>query len=346
MKFTATKKTIIILTTCFILLISSCLPLFFRDVIFNGIKYGAWVRLNVYKELLEDCSFQKGGDNVVLKCEALLNFVLKESIESDSCYKFSIVPQNKEARLYPLTICESDDKFNWVNPYKNYDKEIPINLEINYKKIGFLSYTLNKIGIFLMSNESYENMFNGRTELGTMRRQIITKRQGYLRNKGYFYDTSLESLKGSSFDMFLLADFKIENVELIDNIILITVSGLINDKTVNMIIPVNRILSERPDMEDFKVIEESYNYNNYKILENYKDPLQLQFLISKDDNIKMNECTKSENNNLISVYCDNIATLDRNDTKDWQEVLEESLLGDIDIDFTKLNLVKILYGRE
>ena len=61
MKISASKKTITILSICFVLLLVGGFSFFYRDVISNGIKYGRWFTLDRYEEMLEDCDHIKMG---------------------------------------------------------------------------------------------------------------------------------------------------------------------------------------------------------------------------------------------------------------------------------------------
>lgn len=131
MKIIASRKTIVILTTCFVLILLAFAAFSYSDVVRNGLKYNAWFTLGKYNDLLEHCEFKNKGKNITIKCQALL----KEVKEGDNanCYLSTIIPKVQKLQLIDYTFCGNDTVINFDDNYIFEGKYIPANLEIIFK---------------------------------------------------------------------------------------------------------------------------------------------------------------------------------------------------------------------
>ncbi|MGI6444072.1 MAG: hypothetical protein ACOX06_03700 [Candidatus Dojkabacteria bacterium] len=133
MKITASKKTIVILSISFILLLLVAgLSFFYRDIISNGFKYGRWFVLDKYEELLDDCDYVKTKDTVEVKCNALVRAVRKT--ETGHCHNLLIIGPDTSKKLYETNICERDEKIDTENVKYNHPMLIPVKVKIVYNK--------------------------------------------------------------------------------------------------------------------------------------------------------------------------------------------------------------------
>lgn len=266
MRFSASKNTIIILIVCLVALIVAALTIFFNKAILNGLKYGAWFETDKYSELLEDCKYEKKEDSVVLRCEGLLTFVLKETIDSDSCFKFSLLSNQPKSELKDFTICESDSYFRWVNPYDNYDKKIPVYLDIRYKKDKkILNYRLEDITVSVIPNREVRALLSSRKELDKHNSEILLDTQYFLKKYGYFRDFERFS-KELPLGVIQLRNYILKNVQIEDNQIVLIFEGELNSIRGDIRIAsgqVREIYLDDNGIQSFK----SFNQDNWMNLE-------------------------------------------------------------------------------
>lgn len=163
MKFTATKKTIVILILSFLVLVLGIISFIYRDFISNGIRYGKWFSVDENKDLLEFCNSSYEGGKINIECKALLEeMYVSDSQENNICYKVKIV-SSKDSLLHDYEICNNPKNIFFENPYKelSYNTVLPIHLALIYhQRDADRKYSLEKIQMGVLSDEeSYKKLY-------------------------------------------------------------------------------------------------------------------------------------------------------------------------------------------
>ena len=144
MKFTATKKAIVILTVSFLILALGIISLVYKDYITKAINTGRWFTLDRYEELLEDCEYSKKGGTIRVNCNALIVAVKKDKV--GHCHNLLVIGTDKTRELQKVVICEEDEKIDTENVKSKYQLLTPVNMEVVYNKKGSLfKYSFSNI---------------------------------------------------------------------------------------------------------------------------------------------------------------------------------------------------------
>lgn len=164
MKFSGSRKSIVILVVCIILFIFSLLAFSFRDVITDGIKYGRWFTLDKYEELLGDCEWERNGKDISINCNALVypSSEIDKTVY-DRCYNFLIVSKNdKNKQPQILNVCEKWSMIDWhtVDDWlAENEKMTPVKLNLQYSTKNFGSYIYNGFEILKVSSDELFDEF-------------------------------------------------------------------------------------------------------------------------------------------------------------------------------------------
>lgn len=162
---TAQKKNNIILILCIatVIVLLSFFVVLFKDVIFNGFRYGRWFKLTSYEELLNEneCEYFKEGDDLVLSCDSLIEGMSVDDNPENICYKIILI-ERKEKNLRSYTLCENSKKIFFTNPYYVLANNtlLPVKILFRNKEDKNLNYSLYKIEMTTLSDEElYEEWF-------------------------------------------------------------------------------------------------------------------------------------------------------------------------------------------
>lgn len=101
---------------------------------------------NLYNNLFEYCSDK---DQNIKECKIFLGNIY-ENDKKQNCLQLVVPALNPSER--DIDICLNKNKINWENPYDNYNLNIPVVVNIFYKK--FLTFTnITNVDMALMSDE-------------------------------------------------------------------------------------------------------------------------------------------------------------------------------------------------
>ncbi len=163
MKFTATKKTIVILTVSFLVLILGIISFIYRDFISKGIHTGRWFTLDKYEELLEDCEYSKSGDVVKVNCNALL-FPAQELDKrlKTHCYNFIVIPKDNEKKTFVSNLCEGDDRVKWNkrDEWIEIQAFVPVKYSIVFNKTKPFTFEYSSVEIRTVGEKEYYSEFH------------------------------------------------------------------------------------------------------------------------------------------------------------------------------------------
>lgn len=193
MKFSGSRKSIVILVVCIILFIFSLLAFSFRDVITDGIKYGRWFTMDKYEELLDGCELKKDGNEIRITCNAILKTLNSE--EDILCYGFDLIT---EKGLVAKKVCEPAEKTTLINSFEDLKKPIPVKIFINYSKpnikLGFFNF--DKVEFVSMTNKEYFSLFETYNFLLSLPNVTTENDLNYSQYTRHFIDKSTTSMYG------------------------------------------------------------------------------------------------------------------------------------------------------
>lgn len=233
MKISASKKTIILVVTLFILLIILALGFFFRDILSDGIKYGRWFKVDKYEELFDGCEYTRSGQEIVLKCTGLLESMsVYAGNDRGICYQYRLVPKG-DGNIVKKEICEDSKKISLDNPYKELKKILPVSINIYFQKESFGHYKFQKISMVALSDEEIGTMFEA-GKLGTpstgavLMDQLYGPYTDYLRYRGVCCDGEHYLLPAHGVYMMSLFRVRIEKTYTDDKYMYFVLNGHIN----------------------------------------------------------------------------------------------------------------------
>lgn len=157
MRFKASKKKFVLLVSLFVLFVISLIGGVY--LLFNGEKLGFKIGgIDKYEELMQYCEVEEKGLITKVSCRA---FLVREKILADkdiTC--FSLLVYDGFDGLKEMDICENSSFFEWENPYKNYKKYVPVDLEIEMGKGILANYKAKKVKFTLMEDQDLFKVFS------------------------------------------------------------------------------------------------------------------------------------------------------------------------------------------
>lgn len=192
MKFSGSKKSIIILIVCLFLLLFSFLLIYFRDVISNGIKYGRWFTMDKYEELLEDCEWQRNENEIRVTCNAILKTLNSEE-DDILCYGFDLIT---EKGLVAKKVCEPAEKTTLKNSFEDLNKLIPVKIFFNYEQSKLVFFKLSMVDFVSMTNKEYFSLFETYNVLLSLPNVTTENDLNYSQYTRHFIDKSTTSMYG------------------------------------------------------------------------------------------------------------------------------------------------------
>lgn len=153
MKSSASKRVFFIIMFLFVLLLGG-VAYYFKDVISNGIKYGRWFTVDKYEELFDYCDWERKGNNLNIKCKALLRSMSVPKNNKDGiCYEYLVYHKKYPENVKEFKLCEDPKSIYYENKDKSITLKLKIDLAISfdgellnysYKKIEMLNITESK----------------------------------------------------------------------------------------------------------------------------------------------------------------------------------------------------------
>lgn len=150
MKSSASKRVFFIIMFLFVLLLGG-VAYYFKDVISNGIKYGRWFTVDKYEELFDYCDWERKGNNLDIKCKALLRSMSVPKDNKDGiCYEYLVYHKKYPENVKEFKLCEDPKSIYYENKDKSITLKLKIDLAISfdgellnysYKKVEMLNIT-------------------------------------------------------------------------------------------------------------------------------------------------------------------------------------------------------------
>lgn len=331
MKITASKKTIVILSISFILLLLVAgLSFFYRDIISNGFKYGRWFVLDKYEELLDDCDYVKTKDTVEVKCKGLL-YPPQELDKRlmTHCYNFITIPKKEEDKTFVFNICEGNNRVKWegMDEWLEVDSFLPLKYSIIYSKSKLFTFEYSSLEIANVSDTEYYEEFYKNKDIAQT--GFVVSLENATSDDYYNYVVMKENTFGieEAGHIYTFTN-QLQNIETKGDILELTFKSTIEGKDVIFTLPSRQIeFSEGEDLFTTITVE---NKDLLKVGGNYQ--LQFFFLTDKSDTLVENlkkECNREEVPILLTRLCGNIDIVLSNSfkptTKD--KIIEEILSG-------------------
>lgn len=294
MKIAASKKTIVILSVCFISLLLSGLSLLYKDVISNGIKHGRWFTLGEDDKLLDDCEWEREGIDIKIKCKGFLASIHEDSSNNLSSANF-ILLNEKVFNVRGFSTKLETKNLQWKNPYEIYDKYIPVYIDIVYKNRLSPKHNLSTMSLNIIPDEMLDDLILGKFDINHITTQIITQEEASIRKNNYYIVESRKELGPP--DIVYIQDLILKESSLIGNEkIKMLFTGIIKNTEIQMEVISENIFYQH-EGEDGRPIEEEITHENY-----LKIPKETKFFavllsLSEEDEKVMDEILEKCNNN-------------------------------------------------
>ncbi len=292
MKITASKKTIVILSISFLLLLLGVFVFVYKDVIRNGFKYGRWFVLDKHEGEFIDCMEYKEEENEI---NAICQGFLLETEEKDAsksrgklCKEFYIVYKDYQG-WQKFSPCLNKEDFIYKDILTKPNHYIPVNIHIHYTKVNPFKYKLDNITLEDMGDEDLyveilsKNMGTQNImEKGLVATQddINYEKDGFLPVRGgimekYPYITYFKTLN-------------LKKIGVVDNKIRLLFTGELKNKSISMeVFSTSFLLSYYDENKRHNtVFINTKNYKRVKVGTNY----QTHFLsLSNQEEDKLDE---------------------------------------------------------
>jgi hypothetical protein len=302
MKVSASKKTIVILSVCFVSLLLSGLTLLYKDVVYNGIKYGRWFTLGEDDKLLDDCEYIKREEYVRLECNAFfVNYKADKESENNICLNLKLIPKDsiETITLFP---CIERKNLNTKN-YRHYNipnSYFPVVVSFTYKKSGLLKYSVSEISLKEMHKNQIQEL---KTSLFVSTAHMIKTQKDaiFVVDNYYFVDNPIDE-DGYPSITYIKA-MTLKNSEFRNNKVVLTFEGWIKSELINLILEEDKFNFVSFDGSIYTI-----SANNYTELKTNKK-YQLTFLSLQDSlQNKVSEililCKNHQDKIFMKTLCD------------------------------------------
>ncbi len=136
-----------------------------------------------YKNLFRYCIDKEDNDGKVKECRVLLDNLYQNSAQ-ETCLEI-VLPAIEPSERH-LEFCLDTYKISqWSNPYRNYDLDIPVIIEVDYKDFPVIN--IENLNIELMSDEEAHKIIdpvNQKTNQIILFRSIVATKE--IEEKGYY----------------------------------------------------------------------------------------------------------------------------------------------------------------
>ena len=327
MKISASKKTIIILSISFSLLLLASISFLFRDAISNGFNHGRWFVLDKYERLLEDCDYVKKGKAIKVQCNALLYPApeLEKNLNTH-CYNFLTIPIDNEKKLYLFNICEGNNKVKWeeMSEWLKADSLVPVRYSILFERSKLFSFKYSGLEIENVNEKEYYNEFHKNKDL-VDRRYVVSLDKAVPDQYFNYISMDRNTLGIEEVGHIYLFDTQLENIEAKGEELQYTFSSTVEEEDVVFTIPSKHILLQEREGQFTAITAE-----NKEVLKlNSKYQLQFFYLSNKSDAFveKIKKTCSQEVHGHLESLCINIDTILEDSFKQTNkdEVIKEIL---------------------
>lgn len=144
MKSSASKRVLFLIMFLFVLLLGG-VAYYFKDVISNGIKYGRWFTVDKHEELFDYCDWERKGNNLDIKCKALLRSMSVPKDNKDGiCYEYLVYHKKYPENVKEFKLCEDPKSIYYENKDKSITSKLKIDLVISFNG-ELLNYSYKKV---------------------------------------------------------------------------------------------------------------------------------------------------------------------------------------------------------
>lgn len=230
MKSSASKRVLFLIIFLFVLLLGG-VAYYFKDVISNGIKYGRWFTVDKYEELFDYCDWERKGNNLNIKCKALVEKTyVKEGSGDSICYSLKVI-SIKGSNLVDYDFCDDPKSIEFINPYFsiNSGEVLPIDLMITNKQSSIKGYSFVRIDLDAVSQKVLEGWLQNET----LKNNLESAKIRLLTNISYnnFSLTESNLFPNTSLNLIRLYQVKLENISSNEYGPLLEFSGFFADGT-------------------------------------------------------------------------------------------------------------------
>ncbi|HKM19836.1 MAG TPA: hypothetical protein VJY47_01285 [Candidatus Dojkabacteria bacterium] len=334
MKISASKKTIAILSICFVFLIVGGISLFYKDVITNGFNYNRWFVLDKYAELLEDCEWEKGGKEVRIKCKGLLYPISElEKNLSTHCYNIITIPKELEKKTFVFNVCEGNDRVKWEGMDEWMEKGVftPVRYTVVFNRSKPFTFEYFSLEIENVNEKEYYAEFYKHKDIADSKYSLSLETNSLDAFNNYFFSDKDEFGLEEMGVMYLLKA-QLLNKEVKNDVMLLTFNSKIQGEDIQFTIRSNFINFSKEGDENLEV--GSSNIGKIDINKNYQLILlyqskELENLKEKMDTV----CNVDEVHISQKPLCGNKQLILDQNTKPTtgKEIVENLLHGEKDL---------------
>jgi hypothetical protein len=178
-----------------------------------------------YDYLESFCDLEETNSSKKISCRG---FIVNEALSNNRIKCLNILLYTGTEELQEIEICEKDFVVEWSNPYGDYDKYVPVNLEIQMSKNLFSSYKSDQIKITLMNDvdvfEILVRLPHEQDAERSMRNLVYIREYQDIEDAGYYLTRHRESEVD---DILVLDSMRIKNLSVKDDeVVLLTETTL------------------------------------------------------------------------------------------------------------------------
>ncbi len=225
MKLTLSKQRFVLIVILFFILLFGGVYLLLKEGnmgLLESSRVG-----NSYEDFARLCSEEKNPSKIVCKA-----FIIDET-EVDDTLCFDLLAYDGVGAVESMMLCDNPSSLNWDNPYGNYEKRVPVVIEISGRKSFLGSSKLENAKLTLMEDQEIYDILNTLPEeLGRnsyFQSLIYIKEHQEIFDKGYYitspvgsdtrnilvlYDAEVKEISSRGGEVDLLLNTKIYEEEL------------------------------------------------------------------------------------------------------------------------------------
>lgn len=226
MKFRASKKTILILIMCFLLLVLAILGFIFKDKILGIINTGGIYNLDKYTELLKDCDVEKRKGEIVLHCKGVLE--KKITKKEEECVEVDILIKD-DTDLRSDTLCIKIGSLDWENPYGAVNLLLPVNIDLMYEKGERSKYFIKNILLTIIDDNELSELYKKNKKLKDVDSRIFTQELALSAKNNFYYKKENLFFDDAEFIDTIFFDFILKSITVIDDKLELVFEGRVFD---------------------------------------------------------------------------------------------------------------------
>ncbi|HCC67670.1 TPA: hypothetical protein DEP90_00415 [Patescibacteria group bacterium] len=184
--------------------------------------------VNKYEDLLGICTSNYESGELKITCKAFIESV-SEGNSGNTCFEFLIISDSDISNEF--TMCENLSSIEWSNPYDDYSRPIPVDLELSYRIGLFSKYVLKDIKMSLMSDEVLLGHLYNTNNPNITQSNVRIKANEDIIDKGY-YSTREQGMEEDN--LLVLMNVIIEEVLVDGDCIIFHLITSINDERVKL----------------------------------------------------------------------------------------------------------------